>query len=107
MHPLTRELALRQACSDGNPRVVVDTRTMFIVTPEGEIWRIFDSQGTDGEPRVTPRNEPGIVARIFIKTGEERPYCIYRFGLGESRSTSPHRLFLQLERAKAGDAQAA
>jgi hypothetical protein len=107
MHPVTRELAVKRASTDGEPRLVAQGKTIYIVTPRGEIWQVFDSEGPDGEMRAMPKNDMGVWARIFVGAEANSPVRIYRFGIGESRSPSARRLYEQLERAKLGDERAA
>lgn len=107
MHPLTHQLATQRASSDGEARIVAHSGDLFIVTPTGEVWQVFDSEGPNGETRANPRDDVRVWARIFISGATGNPVRIYRFGIGESRSTSPIRLLLQLERAKTGDDRAA
>ena len=99
-------MAINHASLDGEPRVVSHGGATSIVTPAGEIWHVLDSEGLDRETHMSPRNETRVWARIFIEAEGEETVRIYRFGLGESRSTTARNLLQQLERAKAGDAQA-
>lgn len=107
MHPLTHEIALKRASFDGEPRIVAHAGTISIVTPSGEIWQVFDSEGPGGEMRASPRSDPQVWARIFILAGRDNVARIYRFGISESRSTGAGQLLAQLMRAKAGDERAA
>jgi hypothetical protein len=103
MHPLTRQLATVMASNDGIPRVIKHASTIFLVTPEGEVWRIFDSDGPDGERRSEPANDPEVWARIFIGSGPKSVTRIYRFAFGESRSIAAEALVDQLRRSTIGD----
>jgi hypothetical protein len=106
MHPLTREISVKRTSLDGEPRIIAHGGMISIVTPSGEIWHVLDSEGPDGVTHMSPRNDAGIWARIFIEAETEERTCIYRFGIGESRSTIAQRVFAQLERAKGDDARA-
>jgi hypothetical protein len=97
---------MKRASADGEPRIVSNGNTISIVTPRGEVWRVFDSEGPDGDMRRTPRNDSGVWARIFV--GDDGLIVrIYRFGIGENRGVTARRLMEQLERAKLGDERAA
>jgi hypothetical protein len=100
MHPLTRELAVKRASSDGQSRIVAQANSLFIVTPDGAVWQVFDADLLTGETHSTPRDYADVWARIFIGADEGQPVRIYRFGAGESRSTAAHRIYEQLERAR-------
>ena len=106
MHPLTHELAVKRASLDGEPRIVAHAGTMSIVTPGGEIWQVFDSEGPNREMRACPLSDARVWARIFIRAGDSAAR-IYRFGVAESRSTGAWTLLAQLERASVGDELAA
>ena len=97
---------MKRASADGEPRIVSHGTTISIVTPRGEVWRVFDSEGPDGDTRTMPRNDTAVWARIFV--GDDGVIVrIYRFGIGESRGVTARRLMEQLERAKLGDERAA
>ena len=103
MHPLTHELAMRRAGIDGEPRIVAHAGTLSIVTPRGEIWQVFDSEGPNREVRSCPLSDERIYARIFVRTDADAPARVYRFRVQESRSTGPWPLLAQLAHAEAGD----
>ena len=107
MHPLTHQLAVNRAGLDGEPRIVAHSGTISIVTPTGEVWQVFDSEGPGGHMRACPLNDDRVAARIFVRTGADTKVRIYRFGVDELRSTAPRPLLSQLERAIAGDEMAA
>jgi hypothetical protein len=100
MHPLTGQLAAVMASTDAIPRLVRQFTALFLVTPQGDVWRIFDSDGPDNETRSAPTNEPHVWARIFIGSGVTPIVRVYRFLDGESRSISAGRLYEQLGSAK-------
>lgn len=103
MHPLTHELAVKRASLDGEPRIVAHAGTIWIVTPQGAIWQVFDSEGPDGSMRAYPLSDDRVAARIFVRVDGADTVRMYRFGLGESRSTGAQPLARQLERAMTGD----
>jgi hypothetical protein len=99
MHPLTQELATKRASLDGAPRIVAHEGTISVVTPNGQIWQVFDSEGPNGEMRPYPLSDDRVYARIFVRMDQEAEPRIYRFTPEESRSTSAVALQSQLERA--------
>lgn len=107
MHPLTHELATQRASSAGEPRIVAHDGTISIVTPAGEIWQVFDSEGPDGGIRAYPLSDERIPARIFVRADGDNMVRIYRFADNESRSTGARPLIAQLERAMASDERVA
>jgi hypothetical protein len=96
MHPLTGQLAAVVSSTDAIPRLIRQFSALFLVTPQGDVWRIFDSEGPETETRSTPTNDPHIWARIFIGSGATPVVRVYRFRDGESRSVNAERLFAQL-----------
>ena len=103
MHPLTRQLAVTMASTDGVPRLISNSNTLFLVTPAGEVWRVLDSNGPDTDGRSVPSNDPLVWARIFIGSGADPVVRIYRFRDGESRAVTPDRVQSQLLVATIGD----
>jgi hypothetical protein len=102
MHPITGQLAAVVASTDAVPRLVRQFTALFLVTPQGEVWRIFDSDEPSGETRFAPTNDPHVVSRIFIGSGPNPIVRVYRFLDGEARSISAERLHEQLAAAKPG-----
>jgi hypothetical protein len=101
MHPLTQELATKRANLDGEPRIVAHGGVISIVTPTGEIWQVFDLDSPDGAMRDYPLSDDRVYARIFVRMDAQAEPRIYRFAAGESRSTGPVPLLMQLEGARA------
>jgi hypothetical protein len=103
----THHLAVSHALADGMPRLIARQTTMFIATPKGEVWQVFDADATDWIGGGMPRNDPGVLARIFVRAGSGgRTARIYRFGINESRTVTAWRMLEQLERALLGDDRA-
>lgn len=103
MHPLTHQLAVKRASLDGEPRIVAHAGTMSIVTPGGEIWQVFDSEGPNREMRACLLSDARVWARIFVRADGDNAARIYRFGVAESRSTGAWTLLAQLEGASEGE----
>ena len=100
MHPLTGQLAAVMASTDAVPRLVRQFTALFLVTPQGDVWRIFDSDEPSGDTRFAPTNDPSVISRIFIGSGPNPIIKAYRFLEVESRSISAERLYEQLAAAK-------
>jgi hypothetical protein len=100
MHPLTGQLAAVMASTDGVPRLVRQYDDCFLVTPQGAIWRIFDSADPDGETRCSPSTDPGALTRIFIGGGVKPTRRVYTFLSGEPRTIGAERLNEQLLAAR-------
>lgn len=109
MHPLTHHLAVARSRADGEPRIIAQQNSMYLVTPAGEVWQVFDTDGRGWPGGGRPRNDPAVVARIFVASedGVAGVVRIYRFGVAESRFITVWRMLEQLERAKLGDDRAA
>jgi hypothetical protein len=107
MQPQTRQLAINHASADGEARIISDSGGMFLVTPRGDLWQIFDFEGQNGDTHPEPRNSPAVRARIFVGLEANPTVRICRFDAGESRSTVPRHLLEQLERGNREDDRAA
>ena len=102
MHALSGQLAAVVASTDAVPRLVRQFTALFLVTPQGDVWRIFDSDESSGDTRFAPTNDPHVRSRVFIGSGSQPVIRTYRFLDGESRSISAERLLEQLQTAKVG-----
>ena len=92
--------------TDGMPRMIVRGDTMFLATPTGDVWQVFDANGSDWAGGA-PRNSPDVLARIFVGVSDGNPIRIYRFGIDERRSITAWGIMEQLTRALQGDDLAA
>ena len=88
------------------PRLIPHRNTLCIVTPEGEIWQVFDANAGDYVAGGLPRNDAEVVARIFVANNGGL-IRIYRFGIRENRSITAWGILEQLRRATVGDDRAA
>jgi hypothetical protein len=95
MHPIAG-LAAIMASTDGVPRVVRQANALFLVSPNGEVWRIFDSDDAAGESRYTPASNPFARSRVFMGSGATPTVKIYAFRMDEPRSAAAERLYEQL-----------
>ena len=100
MHAITGQLAAVMASTDAVPRLVRQFTALFLVTPQGDVWRIFDSAEPSGDTRFAPSNDPHVCSRVFIGSGSQPIIRVYRFLDGEARSISAERLLEQLGIAK-------
>ena len=100
MHPLTEQLATIMASTDGVPRLVRQTTALFLVTPPGDVWRIFDSDDPNGESRHAPGTNPRVNTRVFIGSGAKPSVKLYLFGDDEPRTIAAERLYNQLLAAR-------
>jgi hypothetical protein len=77
------------------PRLVRQFSAFFLVTQEGEVWRIFDadSEGIDRSPPSAERQRP---ARLFVGGPNGDEVRIYRFSSAHARSLDARGLEEQL-----------
>lgn len=100
MHPLTGQLAAVMASTDAVPRLVRQFTALFLVTPQGDVWRVFDSDDVSGATRYAPSSDPKVCTRVFIGSGPRPDIRVYAFKTGEPRSIDAERLYDQLVSAK-------
>jgi hypothetical protein len=99
MQPITGQLAAVMASTDGVPRLVRQFTALFLVTPQGDVWRVFDSDDASGETRFSPSSDPAVRTRVFIGSGARPSIRVYTFREGEARSIGAERLHDQLNGA--------
>ena len=99
MDSLPGQLAAIMASTDAVPRLVRQFTALFLVTPGGEVWRVFDSDDLTGETRYAPSSDPNVRTRVFLGSGDQPQTRIYEFRPMEARSISAERLFEQLKSA--------
>lgn len=100
MQALSRPLAEVSASPDASPRVIRQSSAIFLVTPMGDVWRIFDSDNPS-DARFAATHDQRVSSRIFIGSGPRAVVRVYRFLNGEDRSTGAERLFDQLSESRA------
>ena len=88
------------ASTDAVPRVVRHVSAIFLVTPRGDVWRIFDSDDPSGHPRYSPPGDPRALSRIFVGSGATPVMRLYVFHDEESRTLSAELLMTQLNRGE-------
>jgi hypothetical protein len=84
------------ASAEAVPRLVRQLTTLFLVTPEGDVWRVYDSDEPSGAARFAPTSNPSVRSRVFVGSGPQPIARIYLFRDGEPRSTAADRLYEQL-----------
>jgi hypothetical protein len=89
------------ASTDAVPRLIRQFTSLFLITPRGDVWRVFDSNEPTCSSRIPPADDPSVVARLFIGSGKDPAIRIYRFGADEARAISAERLYEQLTSAPA------
>jgi hypothetical protein len=101
MKSLAEQLAAALASTDGIPRVIKEFSILYLVTPTGDVWRVFDSE--DGTPatRRSAADDPNVNTRIFIGGGPYPAVRVYRFLEREDRAVSAERLVEQLAESRA------
>jgi hypothetical protein len=100
MESLTGQLAAIVASTDAVPRLVRQFTALFLVTPRGEVWRVFDSDDATGETRCSPSSDPNIRTRVFVGSGPRPQMKVYEFQKDEPRSIGAERLYEQLVAAR-------
>jgi hypothetical protein len=101
MSTLAKQLASVMASTDGIPRVIRQFSVLYLVTPTGHVWRVFDSEDEASVTRFAATHDPSVSTRIFIGSGPRAIVRVYRFLKTEDRSVSAERLFEQLEESRA------
>ena len=101
MRPLAKQLAAVMASTDGIPHVIRQFSVLYLVTPTGDVWRVFDSDDEAHVTRFAATHDPNVSTRIFIGSGPHAKVRAYRFLNGEDRSVSAERLSEQLEESRA------
>jgi hypothetical protein len=99
MHSLSGQLAAIMASTDAVPRLVRQFTALFLVTPQGDVWRVFDSDDATGETRYSPSSDPNVRTRVFLGSGDRPIIMVYGFNKDEPRSISAERLYEQLKLA--------
>jgi hypothetical protein len=100
MHSLSGQLAAIMASTDAVPRLVRQFTALFLVTPQGDVWRVFDSDDATGETRFSPSSDPNVRTRVFIGSGERPAIKVYTFREGEARLISADLLYDELKVAR-------
>lgn len=96
MHSLTGQLAAVMASTDAVPRLVRQYTALFLVTPKGGVWRVFDSDDSRGELRYSPSSDPAAATRVFIGSGATPLVRLYTFRIDEPRTIGAELLYDQL-----------
>jgi hypothetical protein len=100
MRPLANQLAAVMASTDGIPRVIRESSVLYLVTPAGDVWRVFDSDDETRVTRFAATHDPSVSSRIFIGGGPRAVVRVYRFLKSEDRSVCAERLYEQLKESR-------
>jgi hypothetical protein len=74
-------------------RALPQSAAFFLVTPQGEPWRVFDVYDVEAIGEIAVSDDDQVCARAFIQ--DDRT-LIHRFAAGESRAVSASALLEQL-----------
>ena len=96
MHPLTGQLAAVMASTDAVPRLLRQFAELFLITPKGAVWRVYDSDEPGGAKRYASSEDPHATARVFVGGSEGQQVRVYLFKDGEPRTISADKLHEQL-----------
>jgi len=104
MDSLAKQLAILMASTDGIPRVIRQVNDVYLVTPAGEVWRVYDSGDDTGATRVPATADATVSHRVFVGNAPRSVVRVYRFLDTEDRSVSAERLLEQLGESRASEA---
>jgi hypothetical protein len=96
MNSIAGQLAAILASTDGVPRIVRQANAVFLVAPEGAVWRVFDSDDAAGDSRYSPASNPFARTRVFLGGAAKPMVKLYAFRQDEPRSVGAERLHEQL-----------
>lgn len=96
MDQITGQLAAIMASTDAVPRLVRQSSSNFLVTPQGQVWRIFDSDDANGGTRHSPGTDPFARTRIFMGSGPAPVLRLYEFRQDETRTVAAEQLYEQM-----------
>jgi hypothetical protein len=82
------------------PRVIQQFTAIFLVSREGDVWRVYDSDSLHGWGRRMPSDSSDVVSRVFVGIGRATTKRIHHFKSTEDRSLTADRLQAQLDAAK-------
>lgn len=99
MDPLAEQLAAVLASTDAVPRLVRQFTALFLVSPQGDVWRVFDSDDAAGMTRYAPSHDPKVLTRVFVGSGARPVVRLYTFG-AEPHTITAEGLFEQLLKSK-------
>src|ERR1043166_2030595 len=89
--PLSRDVAAQIAAARLErhlepPSMLRQSSGVFLVTPAGDVWRVFDAEGVRAERCVAPSSDDEAMVRVFILPSNEMTRRIYRFLPNDDRS---------------------
>jgi hypothetical protein len=88
--------------SNGEPRVIQQFTSIFLVGRAGELWRVYDSSSPNGADRTMPSPESNARYRLFLGLARKSEMRAYAFTAdGSSREIDPASLQKQLDASRA------
>ena len=82
------------------PRIVQQSKAIFLVTPEGRSWRVYDGLDDEGIGRTEPAEKSSAPARLFLESTAPFERRIHLFRSGEARSIDAKSLYAELKDSK-------
>jgi hypothetical protein len=96
--PATAALSGR---TGGEPRVIQQFTSIFLVGRAGELWRVYDSSSPSGADRTMPSAESNGRYRLFLGLARKSEMRAYTFMADGSREVDPVSLQKQLDASRA------
>jgi hypothetical protein len=87
--------------SSGEPRVIKQFTSIFLVGRAGELWRVYDSSSANGADRTMPSAESSAPYRLFLGLARKSEMRAYMFTADGSREVDPVSLQKQLDASRA------
>ena len=94
-------LAVLPAKASGEPRVIQQFTSIFLVNRYGELWRVYDSAEPDGADRRMPSARSTLPYRLFLALARKTEVRVHAFAAGALREIDPVSLQSQLDAAGA------
>jgi hypothetical protein len=82
------------------PRVIQQFTSIFLVSRHGMLWRVYDSETSDGSGRRMPYGASTCKARLFVALATRPETRLHVFAPGEDHDISPHSLQQQLDESR-------
>jgi hypothetical protein len=84
--------------TSASPKVILQPGALFFQTPEGELWRVHDTD-QKGASRAAPSANLGVKARLFVAIAGNGLALIHHFPAQSSRAVDASALLAQLDTA--------
>src|SRR4051812_35570826 len=86
---------------NGEPRVIKQFTSIFLVGRAGELWRVYDSSSPNGADRTMPSAGSNAAYRLFLGLARKSEMRAYAFTADTSREIDPASLQRQLDASRA------